>query len=271
MRNTRVVSNGDEGYARALRPEWFAPIATAGTALAYLTGYLQLAFFASALGLTVGDLALDFRDYVVLAVVNAAVFAVVMGMFAFAAHLEPGIPSPLRKRLIGSSPRRWVRATRTTVVEALRSGALGGALLVGGLLGLNASGALVVLAGVACLVVIHYTTAGSGFGAIGGYVATACVVVGFIGLTCLSAHLYAERLQDAAASTSGDVTPLPPVTLRTVLQPEVGLASSAGTTNSATCAIRVSSHVLLGRDAVVIGPVDRFTRRSCSVVAVPFE
>jgi hypothetical protein len=99
-------------------------------------------------------------------------------------------------------------------------------------------------------------------------VPTAFLAVGAVGLVAIasySAHAYARELQSDARA--GREPRLPPLPMRPVLQPEVGVATQGSAT---TCAIRISPDVLLGRRGVTVATTDRFAVRGCDVADVPF-
>lgn len=254
------MTGADERRRLRLEPGWAGPLITAAAAGAYLLGYLETAFFASALGVTARDLGIDVKDYAVLALVNVVVVALA-ALFLWVA-LECHPKNPGLEAWLAADPARAKRRRRLAhagywggFITAVVVGALGFRLEPG--------------QGVATLPV----TAAACFGVllarqgrmVAAGIAAAFAAVGLLAVACFSADAYAGRLLDATRDAR--TAPMPPLALRSILQPEVGVATHGTAT---TCAVRVSPHVLLGRTATTVVTPDRFTVRPCDLADVPF-
>lgn len=252
----------DNDATSRVLPDWTTAGATVLTAAAYLTGYLQIAFFSSALGITARDLGFDFRDYVMLAVVNAAVVALAAGFYWLHFELEPG--GVLHTRLVAPATKKWRRRTSGLIARAVRWASIAVVLWTGYLIGVGVSFLAVLVAGIPLialeLMVNRERDARLAVGAV------VVAFVAFIAVTCVGADRYARQLKSHASE--GDAV-LPPVPLRAVVQPEVGVARNGD--GEVACVIRISPGVVMGRRAVVVTRLTAFTIRRCPVLDIPFE
>jgi hypothetical protein len=248
--------------AGAIGAQLVGPLTAVLGAAAYLAGYLQIAFFASALGVTAGDLGLSTRDYVVVSAINVALVGIAAGCFAISSELEGSARTPWRERLVGTSSRRSIWMARTFFVEVLRALLGSGAvLLVGGALGIDFFVMLPLAAVGAFGVAILRSRRPLGIALI------ALVVVIGLAVSCNSADRYARKLRREVRRSASPSPALPPLPLRAVLQPAVGVAARG---SERACVVRVSKDVIMGRGAVVVISPDRFAVRDCSVAETPF-
>jgi len=238
-----TVVHGHQGEGR-LEPGWVAPGLTALAGVAYLLGYLETAFFASRLGITARDLGIDVKDYAVLALANVALVAAAAPGFMLFDYVDTKRPG-----------RVGVLCFGLFIVSVLVLGGVG--------FGLDGHSVEVFLpvgvtASFAVLAARERRINLAGLLAV-------LAVAGLVFLACYSADSYAGRLRDDARH--GPSPALPPLALRSILQPEAGIATQGTAT---TCAIRVSPHVLLGRAATTVVTPDRFTVTPCVLAATPF-
>lgn len=244
-----------------LEPAWAGPVITLLAAGAYLLGYLETAFFASALGLTARDLGLDAKDYTMLALVHL----VGVGLAVFGMWVTELCDADLNARA-----KAWVEAATAKGRRRflLLAGKFAGALVISiaafAVVGVNVGEGLVV-AGVLIVAWLGLPAVGRRREPLPLAIAGVVVLLIVGGLAGYAADVYASHLRRDARA--GHDIGLPPLPLRSVLQPEVGIATHGWQT---TCAIRVSPHVLLGRRATTVVEVERFTVGRCDLADVPF-
>lgn len=248
-----------------LDPGWAGVTLTLLTGGGYLLGYLEIAFFASALGVTARDLGLDVKDYAVLALLNVA--AIALAVVAVRLRTLSDVhETPSTKAWVDAGRSPGQRRVRRVLTDLLGMACFVVLSTVGLVLGLGGLGTLAMVAvAILSLVGVQMLRHHREWAGVAGAL-VALALVGLVAISCHTADAYARQLRDDARAGRRDVR-LPPLPLRAILQPEVGVAMQGTAT---TCAIRVSPDVLLGRRAVAVATVDRFTVRRCDVADVPF-
>ena len=235
-----------------------------GAATAYLLGYLEMSFFASPFGLTAGDLGLDLRSYTMLAMLNAALVAlVVAAMWSHAHHTR----SDALQQWAHKAEKGWRRTVREIAAAAVNTLPVGVAMATGTVgfgLGRAAYPAMISvgLAGALALTLFREPQRRNL-----AYSFAAVTLVAVAAMPCWVAHRYAHQLR--ADVSAGRAVPLPPIALRAVLQPDVGLVTRGNL--PATCVVRISPTAVLGLDAATTASFDSFTNIDCDVVRVPFR
>jgi hypothetical protein len=251
---------------------WGAVALAVATGLGYLVGYGSTVEFARVLGVSVGDLGFDVRDYLVLAafqfmfwVVAAATFWAFLQV-APASNLAADLPR-LAWRLIRWRAHKedWVKVGKSSVLFVAAIPVYWAALFLSIRLGRASGltfletwmvvGALaVVVTGVSLLwrwgilLALVLVVAVSSFGQIRG------------------AALWANQVKRFAKEQARPTNASP---LFLVLDPQVGMLTAK---RESSCVVRVSDHVFVGQQSVVVlTEVDQFVVTKCKVAAHPFS
>lgn len=249
-----------------LKPEWVTPAITALVGSAYLLGFLETAFFASALGVTARDLGLDIKDYAVLALLNVVLIAVATASIPFMFLIYDLDGHPRLRAWVDDGGTKAGRRVRRFALSLV--GLAGASTIIAVGLGGLGVGSLVtswILVSVAAAAFIAFELARAGRHRPAAWILAVLALAGVFGLACHSAHSYARTVRtDIQANRAVPMAPLP---LRTVLQPERGIAVQG---DEQTCGVRVAPRVILGRRGTTVAEVERFTVRQCDVEDVPF-
>jgi hypothetical protein len=263
------------------RAEWLSKhsglVISGVTAYAYFLGYASVSVFAGGLGITVRDLGLDFRDYLMLAAVNAisslAPLATYYGLLELTTYLRVrGLISRREDLLIGLPV-----AVATTALLAIAGGVAFGWDEPG------AVRAFAIIFTIAFWLMIPASRLSHRLYMRRRWRTTtdlellqkpwprwrfAACAVGMIWLissavvTLVGCHMWSEAIEDAASR--GESAPSGPLALSLALHPERGIASvSTEGRFDGICLTRISDRVFVGDEVTWVRDVDAFRTAQC--------
>jgi hypothetical protein len=250
---------------------WGAPVTAIATGFAYGVGYASVSYFASSLNVSVGDLGLDLRDYLLLTGLTGVAWMLLVGAVA---------------SLIWMGEQDWCKDPKTTTARWQKAGVIVGAIVAVVLVVLFIFQTVVSSdfhfgwGAVAFFGVVYPLFFGGIYGSVKlltgssgnrrfGWTILVLVVLLVTPSTTLAGagNWASSLLEDAEFGEDPGQGPFP---LRLVLQPEVGTATIE--TDAATdadtdeaCVLRVGERVFLGAAAVVVRDVTSFMSSSLAM------
>jgi hypothetical protein len=244
------------------------------TAVAYLEGLATLAFFAGGLGVSPSDLGLDFRDYVVMAGINVAVWGITFGLVLLIRKVEvrvlPNATGWRRLlRFVVTLPFGMAAFVLVIIMGGLTATASGlWPVVVVGSLFIGATDPYPAISAKPSAAPPAWTRTRTGRIITDARFLPGCLVL-IVSTTAalVGANQWANDLKSVA--NTGDRPGRGPMALALVVNPERGVVRNGD--GEEACVVRVTDSVFVGGETVIVTEVDSFAVRACVPDDRPFD